>query len=77
MLDITAFTVATDIQASKNYTYNTRLSNIKHKQMFKNIGNSCNGISLNQAPRISGCCLNIPNLIQKQTEACGFDTYNL
>jgi len=28
MLDITAFTVATDIQASKNYTYNTPLSNI-------------------------------------------------
>jgi len=28
MLDITAFTVVTDIQASKNYTYNTLLSNI-------------------------------------------------
>lgn len=77
MPDTTAFTVATDIQASKNYTYNTLLSNIKHKQMLKNMGNPCNSISLNQAPLISDCCLNIPNLIQQQTEACGFDIYNL
>lgn len=77
MLDITAFTVATDIQATNNYTYNTLLSNKKYKQMFKSIGNSCNSISLNQAPLISGCCLNIPNQIQQQTEAFGFDIYNL
>lgn len=77
MLDITAFTVATDIQASKNYTYNTLLYNIKHKQMLKNMGNSCNSISLNQAPLTSGRSLNITTMIQQQTEACGFEMYNL
>jgi hypothetical protein len=35
MLDITALTVATDIQVSKNYTYDILLHNIKHKQSSK------------------------------------------